>query len=182
MDDINRNISKNLKQIRREKGLTLEGLSSDTGVSKSMLGEIERGTTNPTISVLWKIAEGLKIPLTNLFEDQGKELHYVKAEQMRLMDESNGYSIYSIFPYYEAHKSEILNLVIRPGAVLSNSGHMNGIDEYIHVVRGQVRLTLGGEVLLLEKGDSLRFNGSLPHEFTNPGKKEAVLLNMLHYR
>jgi transcriptional regulator with XRE-family HTH domain len=182
MADINKNISKNLKQIRKEKGLTLEGLSACTGVSKSMLGEIERGTTNPTISVLWKIAEGLKIPLTSLFEDKGMELDLVKADRMRLMDESNDFSIYSIFPYYDAHKSEMLNLVIRPGAVLSNSGHMNGIDEYIHVVRGQVKLTLDGETLLLEEGDSVRFTGSLPHEFTNPGRKEAVLLNVLHYK
>jgi XRE family transcriptional regulator, regulator of sulfur utilization len=181
MDDINTNISKNLKQIRREKGLTLEGLSSGTGVSKSMLGEIERGTTNPTISVLWKIAEGLKMPLTRLFEDKGREYDHVKANQMKLMNDSNGCSIYSIFPYYDAHKSEMLNLVLQPGAVLSNIGHMNGIDEYIHVLKGQVKLVLHEEALLLSEGDSVRFNGALAHEFTNQEDEEAVLLNVLYY-
>ncbi len=53
MESINRNISINLKMIRKEKGLTLEDLSSISGVSKSMLGEIERGSTNPTILVLY---------------------------------------------------------------------------------------------------------------------------------
>lgn len=182
MTDINSNISKNLKQIRKERGLTLEGVSDCTGVSKSMLGEIERTTSNPTISVLWKIAEGLKIPLTSLFDVKRKELDIVKADRMRLMDESNGFSIYSIFPYYDAHKSEMLKLVIRPRSVLSNNGHMNGIDEYIHVVRGQVKLTLDKDTFLLEEGDSIRFTGSLPHEFTNTGRKEAVLMNVLHYK
>jgi transcriptional regulator with XRE-family HTH domain len=181
MDDINKNISKNLKQLRRGKGLTLEGLSSGTGVSKSMLGEIERGTTNPTISVLWKIAEGLKMPLTRLFEDKGREYDHVKADQMKLMDESNGCSIFSIFPYHEAHKSEMLTLVLQAGAVLSNTGHMNGIDEYIHVIKGQVKLVLDGERLPLGEGDSVRFNGALPHEFTNQEDGEAVLLNVLYY-
>ena len=83
MEDINKNISNNLKLIRKGKGLTLEDLAGISGVSKSMLGEIERGGTNPTILVLWKIAEGLKIPLTKLIEDEIEEPIIVRKDQLK---------------------------------------------------------------------------------------------------
>ena len=137
MENINYSISKNLKQIRKEKGLTLEDLSEISGVSKSMLGEIERGSTNPTILVLWKIADGFKIPLTRLIKEEQEELDYtiVRDYESKIIDKEAGFCIYSVFSYHDLHKSEILKLEIAPQSKLSNSGHKNDIDEYIYVIK-----------------------------------------------
>jgi XRE family transcriptional regulator, regulator of sulfur utilization len=182
MENINNNISKNLKQIRKEKGLTLEDLSLISGVSKSMLGEIERGSTNPTILVLWKIADGLKIPLTRLIKEEELDYTVVKNSDLKVIDNEPEYCIYSIFPYYDLHKSEILKLEILPHSKHSNSGHMNDIDEYIYVAKGNIRFILNNEEFNLCEGDSVRFRGALSHEFINSYDNTAILINILNYK
>lgn len=181
METINTWIARNLKRVRKEKGLTLDELAEISGVSKSMLSEIERGGTNPTILVLWKIAEGLKTPLTRLMTEDDLAFTLVRRSQQTVIDKTDGYQIFSIFPYYEAHKTEILNLEIAPHARLSNSGHKNGLDEVVFVVRGEVRLTLGDETLRLEAGDTVRFKGELAHAFDNEREEAALLINVLYY-
>lgn len=182
MDNINNNISKNLKQIRKKKGLTLEGLSEISGVSKSMLGEIERGGTNPTILVLWKIADGFKIPLTMLIKEEESDYTLVRDNELKVIDKEAGFCIYSVFPYYDQHKSEILKLEIAPHSKLSNSGHMNGIDEYIFVIIGSIKLILDNEEFVLLEGDSIRFKGNRHHTFINCNEGTVSLINILHYR
>lgn len=182
MEKINTSISKNLKQIRKDKGLTLEDVSSISGVSKSMLGEIERGSTNPTVLVLWKIADGLKIPLTRLIKEEELDFSLVRSQELKIIDEEPEYCIYSIFPYYDLHKSEILKLEIAPQSKLSNSGHINGVDEYIYVIKGSVKLTLDSEEFVLHEGDSMRFKGELPHKFFNCYDSTVHLINVLNYK
>ncbi|MEI7475265.1 MAG: XRE family transcriptional regulator [bacterium] len=182
MENINKNISKNLKLIRKTKGVTLEDLSETSGVSKSMLGEIERGTTNPTILVLWKIADGLKIPLTKLLEEEELDYTIVKSNEAKAITNESEYNIYSIFPYHDVHKSEILKLEILPKSTLSNNGHMNGVDEYIYIVKGNIQCILDNEKINLKEGDSIRFKGKLSHKFINNEDNTALLINILNYK
>ena len=66
-------VGRELKSIRQSRGLTLDELAEMTGVSKPMLGQIERGQSSPTINTLWKIATGLKAPLSSLLRERGGE-------------------------------------------------------------------------------------------------------------
>ena len=70
--EITSRIAANAKRLREEKKLTLDAAANLTGVSRSMLAQIEKGEVNPTISVLWKIANGLKVPYTRLMEEIGR--------------------------------------------------------------------------------------------------------------
>ena len=63
MKNINTNIGKNLKRIRKLRGLTIDALATSSGVSKSMISEIERGIRNPSITIIWSLANALKTPL-----------------------------------------------------------------------------------------------------------------------
>ena len=71
--DINNIVAENIKQIRNEKKLTLDAAAELTGVSRSMLAQIEKGDVNPTITVLWKIAVGYKLSFTSLLEKKVKK-------------------------------------------------------------------------------------------------------------
>ena len=64
--DVTSVVAMNIKSIREQKKLTLDAASEITGVSRSMLSQIEKGDVNPTISVLWKIANGYKVSFTSL--------------------------------------------------------------------------------------------------------------------
>lgn len=180
-DTINEQVSRNLKQIRKVKGQTLDDLANLTGVSKSMLSEIERGGTNPTILVLWKIAEGLKVPLTRLMAESAPEFSLVKAEDQTILAETEGYRVNTIFPYSGNTKSEILDLTIQAGSRLGNTGHMQGVEEIILVREGTIQLVLDAGSFDMQPGDALRFDGSLPHELINTGMSPARLTNILHY-
>ena len=65
-------VGRELKSIRQSRGLTLDELAEMTGVSKPMLGQIERGQSSPTINTLWKIATGLKAPLSSAARTRGR--------------------------------------------------------------------------------------------------------------
>ena len=68
MDYLSHNVSENLKRIRQSKGMSLDQVAEQTGVSKSMLAQIEKGTANPSIGVLGKITSGLRIAFQRLID------------------------------------------------------------------------------------------------------------------
>lgn len=77
MDYLNQNISMNLRRIRLARGYSLDMVAEQTGVSKSMLGQIERGEANPTIGILGKIVSGLRVELTDLVETPKEQVYPV---------------------------------------------------------------------------------------------------------
>lgn len=83
MDAMSSMIAANLKRIRKEKKLSLDNAAEMTGVSKSMLGQIERGESSPTVATLWKIATGLHISFTALLEGQAMETKIIQKEDIR---------------------------------------------------------------------------------------------------
>lgn len=90
MKDLNKNIGENLKRIRKSRKLTIDELSLDAVVSKSMISEIERGIRNPSITVLWNLANSLKVPL-NYFLKDGEEYSptiYKKGEYAPICGEA----------------------------------------------------------------------------------------------
>lgn len=181
MEKINKNISINLKTIRKQRRMTLEDVSGVSGVSKSMLGEIERGSTNPTILILWKIAEGLKVPLTILLEEEKKDYFVVRNNEKKRINNDSEFSIFTLFPYYDQHNLEVHKIEIQPSSTLSNPGHLNGVDEYIFLINGEVKIKVRNMEETLYRGDAIRFNAVSHHEIINKKKDIALLLNVMVY-
>ena len=90
-------LGENLKAIRDKRGLNLNDVSELTGISKAMLSKIERGESVPTITTVWKIANGLKITLNALAGD-GENNYTVKdiATMTPLIDEGGLFSLYNV--------------------------------------------------------------------------------------
>ena len=82
MDKMSSMISANLKRIRKEKKLSLDSVAEMTGVSKSMLGQIERGESSPTVATLWKIATGLHISFTSLLETEEEDIQMISQKEL----------------------------------------------------------------------------------------------------
>ena len=78
MSQLDKNIAVNLKRIRKSKNMSLDMLAEKTGVSKSMLGQIERGESNPTVATIAKIVDGIRVPF--------EELIYPKTESVMIID------------------------------------------------------------------------------------------------
>ncbi len=100
--DITTTIAANTRRLREQKKLTLDTAASITGVSRSMLAQIEKGEVNPTISVLWKIAKGYKVSFTSLVEKQGDPVSVIRQADMQPLTEDDGrYLNYPIFAFDE---------------------------------------------------------------------------------
>ena len=176
---ISLNISQNLKNHRKQQRLSIQELSEITHVSKTMIGEIERGNANPSISILWKIAEGLKIPLTKLIEMQEPDVTLKRYDEFELINSNEGYDVKTVFPYTD--HIEIFYLTLELEAELTNRGHSEGVKEYIYVIEGSLSLTLNDKEYLLEKGDAIKYKATVPHKLLNSGKCSLKIMNILEY-
>lgn len=180
--DITSMIAANVKQIREQKKLTLDKAAAITGVSRSMLAQIEKGEVNPTISMLWKIANGYKVSFTSLVERNDDTVSILRLADMQPLKEDEGrYLNYPIFAFDEQKLFETYRIVIEPGGALSAQPHLKGAVEYITVFAGQVKITVAEESLQLAKGDSIRFNADVPHGYQNPGRETAELSMLIYY-
>lgn len=100
MEDVQSIISKNVRLLRDQKKLSLEKMAELTGVSKTMIGQIERGESTPTITTLWKIANGLKVSFSELIHAPQPEIKVVRNEDAQILTEDDGrYRVYTTFPF-----------------------------------------------------------------------------------
>lgn len=180
MENITGTIAVNLQAIRKEKQLTLQDLADLTGVSKSMLGEIERGASNPTITVLWKITTGLKIPISRLIHEQEPNNQLVRAEQWRpLQNKPNDISL--IFECDHTRNFEVYHIEFQPGAIYRSNEHEKGVVEYTMVYEGEFTIALGEETFVLQKGDSFIFEGDKVHTYRNDGAVVTRAYSLIYY-
>ena len=82
MDTMNKIIARNIKRLREDLKLSMDELARVSGVSKSMLAQIERGEGNPTISTLWKISNGMNVPFDALTLRPKKKYEVVKISEI----------------------------------------------------------------------------------------------------
>lgn len=116
MSQIDRNIAYNLKRIRKSRNMSLDMLAEKTGVSKSMLGQIERGESNPTVATVSKIMEGIKISFEDLIYKQEEEVVLVEKKNLSTYKEKDGeFKIRTVFPYSKERSFEFFYL--NPDAV-----------------------------------------------------------------
>lgn len=182
MEELNSIISANLYKIRNERNLSLDEVSSITGVSKSMLGQIERGKSNPTISTLWKISTGLKVPFSSFMEKNKAKYEIVNYINIKPISEENGnMKIYTIFPFDINNKFEILNIELEEGCVHKSSNHIDGVEEYVIVNDGDLEIKLGCDYIILNKGKAVRFFANINHMYTNIGKGKCKFQNIIVY-
>jgi len=175
-------VSQNIKQIREQKKLTLDAAAIVTGVSRSMLALIEKGDANPTISVLWKIANGYKVSFTSLFEQSLEPATIIRTEAVQPIVEDDGnYTNYPAFIFDEQHSFETYRILIAPGGSLQAEPHLTGTEEFITVFAGSVKIKAADEEFCLNTGDSIRFMADVPHSYRNIGEKECQLSMLLYY-
>lgn len=178
--DINLLLAENLRKIREEKQLTLDGAAQATGVSRSMLSQLERGNVNPTITVLWKIANGYKVPFGELLEDR-RVGTVVLSEPDPLVEDGGRYLNYPAFSYDAHRRFEILRIVIVPGGGLEAEPHLAHTEEYITVFSGTVVIMVDGTRHMLRLGESLRFQADVAHSYHNEGGETCTLSMILYY-
>jgi transcriptional regulator with XRE-family HTH domain len=182
MEDLNQRVAQNLKLLRDERKLSLERLSELTGVSKSMLGQIERGDSSPTIATVWKISSGLKVSFTALLDAPRADTHIVYKAQIQPLVEDNGrYRLYPQFPIDAGRRFEIYLIEIEKGGCLSAEAHPQGTHEFLTVFQGELNLQVDEQEYHVAEGDAIQFRADRPHAYHNPGETLTRISLTIHY-
>jgi transcriptional regulator with XRE-family HTH domain len=177
-------VGKNLKRFRFERGLSLEGLSKISGVSRAMLGQIELGQSTPTINVVWKIARALDMPFSALITDETKGgTQVLPREKARVLRSQDGkFSSRALFPQDRPRNVEFYELRLAPKAIEEAEPHRQGTIENLIVAEGMVALDIGGDRRLLDTGDAIFFEADVPHKYENASPAlEAVMYLVMTY-
>lgn len=183
MTDPSTNVGTVLRRVRSERGLTLEGTAELTGVSKAMLGQIERGESNPTISTLWKISTGLKISFSELFETKEEErLGVVNFEEQDPVYESEGKMIlYNVFPFNPVTGFEYFYIKLLPSAFHKSAPHRSSSREYIVVTEGRLIVQVDDESYQIKAPAAFSFKADREHSYSNPFIEPVVFQDIVKY-
>lgn len=182
MSSTNINIGDTIRQIRKNMKLSLDMASKMTGVSKAMLGQIERGESNPTISTLWKISSGLKVSMSTFVSYAENTHDLVDVGDIIPVEEENGdMLLFNIFPFDPISGFDYLEIRLVPGCRHSSEPHANVMNEYIVVRKGVLKLTVNEELYVIKEGQAMSFPGNSYHVYENPGDTQTVFENIMRY-
>ncbi len=177
-------VGTNLRRLRGERGLSLEGLAKMSGVSRAMLGQIELGQSAPTINVLWKIARALDLPFSALIT-AAKSVAGTRvlqaAKTKRLTSHDGSFSSRALFPFDEPRRVELYELELKNGGIEVADPHAPGTRENLVVSRGSIEIDVAGVVHSLGPGDAIVFEADVPHSYKNVGVGDATMYLVMTY-
>ncbi|MEX0317143.1 MAG: helix-turn-helix domain-containing protein [Ruegeria sp.] len=172
-------ITLKLRDVRAASGLSLSKVAELTGVSKAMLGQIERGESSPTIATLWKIAKGFQLPLSALIGTSAMR-DPADASVFRTVTFPGSIEVKIVFPFDPALGAETFHVELAPNQSHESAAHAAGVTEEVFVLNGALDILRDGEWTPLQAGQGLRFSADLPHGY-RAGEAGAAFLNMHHY-
>lgn len=179
----NLNIGKRLKTARQNRNMTLDELAEATGVSKPMLGQIERGQSSPTVTTLWKIATGMKIPFSTFLQEQETEYTVVDLQEQDVLLEENGaMKVYTLFAFDPIRSCEAFYIEFETGCEHKSDKHNDGVEEYIFVIHGKLDMVLNGTKVTLREKQAIRFEANIPHSYVNFYKDTCNIYNFIFYK
>ena len=177
-----------IQRQRKARGLSLEKLATLSGVSKSMLSQIERGQANPTFAVLWSLTRALKIEFADLVDGaptitEKEPNEIVTAGHTPEIKSPDGVCRLRILsPPRLAGETEWYELEIEPGGVLDSAAHADGAVEHLTILAGSFEVTSGEAVRTVETGETARYPVDVPHRIRNTATGISKALMVLLYR
>jgi transcriptional regulator with XRE-family HTH domain len=180
-----RHLGGRVRHLRTARGWSLETLANASGVSRSMLSQIERDRANPTVAVTLRIARALGMTIGELVESPGatSSLTVIRAGDRAYHYRSDkSCCIRTLSPLNLEKDVEFYEVLLQPGGELRSAPHFEGTREFLTVEKGRVRVESGGDAEELRPGDSASYRADVPHALVNTGRNEALLFLVDIYR
>lgn len=176
------NVGAIIHRLRKERKLTLLELSNRSGVALATLSRMENGKMTGTLDSHIRICAALEVPLPDLYTD-------LVASQ-RKVDVQAGSARADIFVHDKRFTSEMLapnasNKKMMPAMIRIaklGSTHRDqakpGVERFAYILDGKIEATIGDQKYNMSRGDTLYFDASAPHHFTNIGQGEAKMISV----
>lgn len=172
--DITQHLAATLKSLRQARGWSLSKLADETGVSKAMLGQIERNESSPTVSTLWKIATGLNVPFSAFITPEAERPAVFDSQQQAMV-------VKPLFPWDETLRFDHFSITLAPGALSESTPHEAGVIEHVVVISGELEMNINGEWQTVHADSGIRFAGDKPHAYRNSSDRPVHFHSLIHY-
>ncbi len=178
VDALVRGVAANIRELRRQAGLTVAELASAAGLGKSTLAQLESGRGNPSVETLWAIASALEVPFARIVEEQRPALRVIRAADVPVLHstETPGWAGRSLASTDRRGTFEIYALDLEPATTRHARAHHAGVTEYLLVVSGRLRAGPAAGLVELSAGDLLIFDADVPHVYDALEATHCVLV------
>lgn len=179
-------IGAHIRHLRQARGMSIKALAERAGLSIALISQIERGISSASVRVLAKLADGLNVAISDMFE-QG--LNQVgpdsvvarKKDYQRIELNRTGITKELLTPFNTDPRLDIYLMTIEPDGSSSDEAFTHQGEEAGVVLEGGMELLVDGKLYILGEGDSFRFASSRPHRYLNAGRKSARVI-WVNYR
>ena len=200
--DLAGDIGRRVAARRAERGLRVAELAREIGVTPSLISQIERGQSRPSVSTLFALAQALDVPVDAFFREPadgppaavagqvpppagpgprpGEARYVVRRGNRAAIDIEGGVRWERLTPETEAHL-DFFELVYGPGAESNPTLYSHPGTEMVLMLTGRLDISVGFETYRLDPGDSMEFPSSLPHRYANPDPAEARAVTVIMY-
>lgn len=172
-------LGEKIRARRQEVGISLRELASRTDLTHSFISLVERDLADPSITSLRKIADALETPLVHFFtNEQETGSPVVRNGRRRKLMIPDSHIMYEVLSPPSARQLLFFLARLEPGAVSSDDPLSHPMEEGTFVLQGRLKLEVGSEVYILEEGDSICWDGNLPHRLTSIGEEALVVISV----
>ena len=162
-----------LRQLRLNKGASLASVAKAVGVSVGFLSALERGQMSASVGTLRRLARHYKQNIVDFYDTAGTPTRVVHPDARKVLDAGPGVRMELLAWGHKVMEPHLFR--IAPGASSGESYSHVG-EEFLFVLKGEFEILLRGEKHRLQSGDSFYFESAVPHEWTNPGRAETLVL------
>lgn len=171
--DFSPELGKTILRLRQSYKLTLGQLADKAGVAKSIISQIERNETNPTLGTIWRLSQALDTSIEEVLraEQRPALIEKTTSAQLPLLTSEDGKFRLRITGWSRVVDwVQIYEIEADPNGILDSEAHAPGSVESLTLYAGQVRVTSGDETFAGQAGDTLRYRCDLPHKIESLGK------------
>ncbi|OYU40160.1 MAG: XRE family transcriptional regulator [Pseudorhodobacter sp. PARRP1] len=177
--DIHDRLAASLREARKTRGLSLDAVAKLSGVSRSMVSQIERGESSPTVATLWNLTQALQVDFAGLLEGRPEAgIEVIRAGAAPVIGGRGvGVSIRILSPADAVGEHEVYDLRFVANGLLDSEPHSAGCREHLTVIEGQIRVRSGEDEQVLGPGDTARYMADRTHAIAaDAGPARALLI------
>lgn len=170
---MNIDIGQKIRDLRKEKHMNISSLAEEAGVSPGLISQVERNMVTPSIVSLWKIAQSLDVSVGYFFDEEVKPIAnpVVTKKTRKRLSVSNNNAIYELLSADLNRKIEFLYITLKAGDSTTKDFVTHEGEECGIVIRGRLLIKMEDREYLLEEGDSIYFDSTIPHRYVNVGEE-----------
>ncbi|MGH6818962.1 MAG: helix-turn-helix domain-containing protein [Methylovirgula sp.] len=172
-------LGKTVQRLRKANNLSLSELSQQSGVAKSIISQIERNETNPTLATIWRLSQALDVSIEGVLQVSEDEPFLEKASKRDtpILVSNDGKCQLAIIGWIKTVEwLQWYGFTAQPGGVLESDPHQCGSVECLSVIDGELEIEVGGTIEHANAGETLRYRCDRPHVIRNRSEKTAAAM------